>query len=553
MRPVSFPMHPMIGLLVLLALVNAPASGQLPLASARDSATHLLNRVTWGPGPGQVSAVAREGVLTWLDRQLAVPEVDDPRLAPGLPGRFPVLAATEAELLRLFVQAQQQQAAAARNPPQPAMNPPQPAANRRSDLRALGAQAQQLVLVRAAESDHQVAEVLADFWFNHFNVFYGKGLVRPYLPSYVEQAIRQHALGRFEDLLIATARHPAMLFYLDNAQSVAEGATPPNLERLQRVQRQAARRPAAAARADSLRRALEQRLPTGINENYARELLELHTLGVDGGYTQADVGAVARILTGWSIQRPGQGSGALFNDWAHDRGAKIVLGTSFPSGQGEAEGIRLLKLLANHPATLHHVSAKLCTRLVADSPPDGCIDDAVAAWRRTGGDIRAIVRAIVHSPDFWAPQQVAAKVKTPLEFLVSAVRALGGHPDETPRLTAAATRLGQPIYLQVAPTGYPEAQEDWVNSGALLARMNLAMALATGRLPGVTVDLDRIVAVTANREALLDAIDRELFGGRLSARTRAVIAAEVADIRDPQLLRATAIGLALGGPDFQRQ
>jgi len=546
-------MPPAIGPLVLLALAAAPVSGQLPLASARDSATHLLNRVTWGPTPGQVSAVAREGVLAWLDRQLAVPEVDDPRLAASLPGRFPVLAATEAELVGLFVQAQQQQAAAARSQPPAGRNPAPPAASRRTDLRALGSQAQQLVLVRAAESEHQVAEVLADFWFNHFNVFYGKGLVRPYLPSYVEQAIRRHALGRFENLLIATARHPAMLFYLDNAQSVAADATPPNLERLQRVQRQAARRPAAAARADSLRRVLEQRLPTGINENYARELLELHTLGVDGGYTQADVGAVARILTGWSIRRPGQGSGALFNDWAHDRGAKVVLGTSFPAGQGEEEGIRLLKLLANHPATLHHVSAKLCTRLVADTPPDGCIDDAVAAWKRTGGDIRAIVRAIVHSPDFWAPQQVAAKVKTPLEFLASAVRALGGRPDETPRLTAAATRLGQPIYLQVAPTGYPETQADWVNSGALLARMNLAMALATGRLPGVTVDLDRIVAATTDRDALLDAIDRELFGGRLSARTRTVITAQVQDIRDPQLLRATAIGLALGGPDFQRQ
>lgn len=540
---------------LLAALATAPALGQAPL-SPRDSAVHVLNRLAWGPAPGQVEAVMREGALAWAERQLRVATVDDPQLAAGWSRRFPILATSDDELVRLFVTAQQQQLTAARAGQEPGMAPrpaATPAPPPRTDLRAFGAQAQQLLLVRTTESGHQVAEVLADFWFNHFNVFYGKGLVRPYLPGYVEGAIRQHALGRFEDLLMATARHPAMLFYLDNAQSVAEGATPPNLERLERVQRQAARRPGVAARADSLRRAVEQRLPTGVNENYARELLELHTLGVEGGYTQGDIEQVARILTGWGIQRPGQGAGFAFNAWAHDRGAKTVLGMSFPAGQGEEEGERLLRALAAHPATRHHVSAKLCARLVADNPPDGCVDDAVRAWQRSGGEIREVVRAIVRSPDFWAPAVVGAKVKTPLEFLVSAVRAVGGVPDETPRLSGAVTRLGQPIYLKAEPTGYPETQEDWVNSGALLARMNLAVALAAGRLPGVAVDLDRVVPATGDHGALLDAIDRQVFGGRLSARTRTVILEQLAGLRDPQAARALAVGLALGGPDFQRQ
>ncbi len=539
----------------LAALLPGTLAGQL---SVQDSARHLLQRVTWGPAPGQVELVVREGPLAWLDRQLRVERVDDPRLAAGLAQRFPVLGTSVEELVGLFQSAQQQQAAAARPPAAGTMEPAPREAGMaagpegRRDLRSLGAQAQQLVLVRAVESEHQVAEVLADFWFNHFNVFYGKGLVRPYLPDYVEQAIRRHALGRFEDLLVATTRHPAMLFYLDNAQSVAPGATPPNLARLERMQRQV-RRPGAAARADSLRQMAQRRLPTGINENYARELLELHTLGVDGGYSQKDIEEVARILTGWSIPRPGQGTGFVFNAWAHDRGRKTVLGVEFPAGGGEEEGLQLLRMLARHPATMHHLSAKLCARLVADLPPDGCIDDAVAAWRRSDGAIREVVRAIVHSPDFWAPRHLGTKVKTPLEFLVSAVRAVGGQPDNTPRLTAAMTRLGQPIYLQAAPTGYPETQADWVNSGALLTRMNLAMALAAGRLPGVSVDLDAIAPASVELDPLLDAIDRRLFAGALSARTRQVIRDQVADLQDPVQRRATAIGLALGGPDFQRQ
>jgi uncharacterized protein (DUF1800 family) len=538
------------------ALLGAPLDAQAPM-TAQDSAWHLLHRFAWGPTPGQVDAVASRGALAWLDEQLAVPSVDDPRLASTLRERFPVLTKSPADMVALFTLAQQQLAAAARLRPEPGTPPPagtQPrtALNLRSDLRALTLEVPQVMVVRAVESEHQVAEVLADFWFNHFNVFAGKGLVRPYLQSYVEEVIRRHALGRFEDLLVATAMHPAMLFYLDNAQSVAEGARPPNLERLQRIQRQN-QRPGQAARADSLQRAMAQRIPTGINENYARELLELHTLGVDGGYTQRDIEDVARIFTGWSIQRPGQGVGFVFNAWAHDRGAKSVLGEAFPAGRGEDEGVRLLRWLAIHPATMHHVSAKLCARFVADSPPDGCVDDAVRAWRQSNGDIRAVVRAIGHSPDFWAPRNFGSKIKSPLEFVVSAVRALGGSVGQGPTLSQAVARLGQPIYGQAAPTGYPETQEDWVNSGALLNRMNLAMTLASGRLAGGGAAGAPLGGGEGGAEAVVEAINRGVFHGRLSETTRSVILTELADLQDPRQLRATALGLALGGPDFQRQ
>lgn len=541
-------MRPLTAVLAL-ALVAGPVRAQ-PALTSRDSVWHLLNRFAWGPAPGQVQAVMTEGALAWLDRQLAVSTTDDPSLVQAHRQRFAVLATRQADFVALFQASQQRQQQAAREGGQP--QPPRDPDDPRVRLRSLLTEVPQLMLARAVESDHQVAEVLVDFWFNHFNVFSGKGQVRAYLHSYIEDAIRPHALGRFEALLVATARHPAMLFYLDNAQSVAEGATPPALQRLRQAPGRPGRRPAAAARADSLQRALAQRLPTGINENYARELLELHTLGVDGGYTQGDIEQVARILTGWSIARPAQGAGYVFNAWAHDRGRKVVLGEEFPAGRGEDEGVRLLRMLAAHPATMHHVSAKLCARFVADTPPDGCIDDAVAAWRRSGGEIREVVRAIARSPDFWAPTNMGRKVKSPLEFVASAARALGASADQVPALVQATARLGQPIYGQSAPTGYPETLEDWVNSGALLNRMNLAMGFAGGRLtaaPGAPP----LPTASTNPESLVAAINAAIFAGGMSPATQRTIVAELADLTDPRQRGAMALGMALGGPDFQRQ
>jgi uncharacterized protein (DUF1800 family) len=340
------------------------------------------------------------------------------------------------------------------------------------------------------------------------------------------------ALGEFEDLLIATAQSPAMMFYLDNWESVARGAVPPG--------------------ADPARRS-SQAAPRGPNENYARELLELHTLGVDGGYTQRDVIEVARLFTGWSIARPAQSGRFQFNPWAHDAGEKRVRGMRFPAGHGRDEGLRLLAQLANDPATMRHVSRRLCARFVSDDPPDGCVDDAVAAWRASRGDITVVVRAIVQSPDFWAPRAMRAKVKTPLEFLVSAVRAVGGEPDSTPDLADVVGRLGQPLYLEPSPAGYPESQEEWVNSGALLHRMNAAVALAAGRLPGVTVSLDGVLTLNDEPDSLIASLDDRLLGGVLSTRTRAVLRDQLNTVRDARAARSLVVGLALGGPEFQRQ
>jgi len=298
---------------------------------------------------------------------------------------------------------------------------------------------------------------------------------------------------------------------------------------------------------------VRRRVPTGINENYARELLELHTLGVDGGYTQEDVINVARIFTGWSIEPPRQGGDFQFHDWAHDEGEKEVLGVTFPAGHGMDEGARLLKMLANHPATMHHVSRKLCQRFVNDEPPDGCVDDAVAAWRRSGGDLREVLHAIFNGPDFWAPQNTRAKVKTPLEFVVSALRAVGADPDTTPRLAQVVARLGEPLYLHVAPDGYPEREDAWVNSGALLDRMNAGVALAAGTLPGVTVSLDSLIPATGDAEQLILQVNDKILDGTMTENTKDVIRRQTSDIGDPVAARALAVGLAVGGPEFQRQ
>jgi uncharacterized protein (DUF1800 family) len=262
---------------------------------------------------------------------------------------------------------------------------------------------------------------------------------------------------------------------------------------------------------------------------------------------------VARIFTGWGIERPQQGAAFQYHRWAHDDGAKVVMGVSYPAGHDMDEGIRLLHWLADQPATMHHVGRELCERLVSDEPPDGCVDDAVAAWRRSGGDIREVVRAIVRGPDFWAAANIGSKVKTPLEFVVSALRAVGADPDTTtPRLAQLVARLGEPLYMHVAPDGYPEKEEDWVNSGALLTRMSVAVALAADKLPGASVDLDSLVPQAAGAP-LIDAVNRTILGGVMTEHTKDVIRREVADIGDPAQARALAVGLALGGPEFQRQ
>ena len=537
-----------------LGILPVGIAAQQPALTPQDSAFHALNRLAYGPRPGDVRRVAADGVMRWIDRQLSPEEIDDHRLAER-EGQFQILEYDRRDLAAMYTEVQRERRERKLAADTMAdRDGGSPIAQR--DKRLTGEFAE-LAVVRAALSERQLYEIMVDFWTNHFNVYLAKGADRFLTPDYIEHTIRPRAMGKFADLLLAVAKSPAMLFYLDNWESVAPGSVPPAALRVS-ARPIFGRRPGLfgpmrdPARQDSMRRRALEGMPKGINENYARELLELHTLGVDGGYTQQDVIDVARIFTGWSIERPQQGGDFEFHDWAHDRREKQVLGVGFQAGHGMDEGVRLLKMLAGLPATMHHVSWKLCQRFVRDDPPDGCVDEAVAAWRRSSGDVREVLRAIFHGPDFWAPDNGRAKVKTPLEFVVSAARAVSAEPDTSPRLAQVVARLGEPLYLHVAPDGYSEREAAWVNSGALLDRMNAAVALATGKLPGVTVALDSIVGV-GDADQVIGEVNEKILGGAMSENTKQVLGRELAGISDPIQARALAVGLALGGPEFQRQ
>jgi uncharacterized protein (DUF1800 family) len=420
---------------------------------------------------------------------------------------------------------------------------------------AAAARKQQLVLneltqsrlLRETMSERQLNEVLVDFWFNHFNVFVGKGAVREYLPEYERDVIRPHVLGSFRDLLGAVAHSPAMLFYLDNWQSAAPNQTaamPPQIERRLNNPRTT---PQERARMQLRLQQLQMKPPAqprGLNENYARELMELHTLGVDGGYTQQDVIAVARALTGWTIDQPRQGGSFVFRAAMHDRGEKIILGQRFPAGHGEDEGERVLDLLASHPATAHHIAFELAQRFVADEPPPAVVDRAAAVFLSSKGDLRAVVRAIVTSPEFFAPAAYRAKVKTPLEFVVSVARASGATvTNAQPLAQALRAELGMPLYGCQPPTGYSNTADTWVNTGALLNRMNFALRLVSAGGRAIRIDTAALVPNVSeeSRSRLVDA----LLGGDVSPGTLSALS----KAETPQQLLA----LTLGSPEFQRR
>ena len=316
-------------------------------------------------------------------------------------------------------------------------------------------------ILRAVYSSRQLDEVLADFWFNHFNVFLDKGADRYLITEYDREAIRPHVLGKFRDLLEATAKSPAMLFYLDNWQSV--GANVP-LPRGPNAQRR------------------------GLNENYGRELLELHTLGVDGGYTQKDVTEVARCFTGWSINQPQRGGSFLFTPRLHDRGEKIVLGVKIPAGGGIEDGEKVLDIVAHQPATAHFISKKLAQRFVADDPPPALVERMAQTFLKSNGDIRAVFETMIASKEFWSEGAFRSKMKSPLEMVVSAVRASNGNVDFATGLVNQVAQLGEPLYRKQEPTGYSNTGNEWMNSAGLMARMNFAMQLASNKVPGVMVE-----------------------------------------------------------------
>jgi uncharacterized protein (DUF1800 family) len=313
-------------------------------------------------------------------------------------------------------------------------------------------------LLRAVYSNRQLEEVLADFWYNHFNVFIEKGADRYLVTAYERDQIRPHVLGKFEDLLRATAQSPAMLFYLDNWQSVAGGS--PTGRRQQR----------------------------GLNENYGRELLELHTLGVDGGYTQKDVTEVARCFTGWTIHQPQRVAAFEFNPRMHDNGEKTVLGMRIPAGGGIEDGFKVLHLLAHQPTTARFISRKLAMRFVADEPPAALVERMAATFLKKDGDLRAVLKTMFDSPEFWSRGAYRSKMKSPLEMVASSLRAVNADVDFTFGLNNQLTQLGEPLYRKAEPTGYSNSGQEWLNSAGLLARMNFSVALINNKVPGVKVD-----------------------------------------------------------------
>lgn len=404
---------------------------------------------------------------------------------------------------------------------------------------------------------------MTDFWLNHFNVFLRKNEETPYyLVSYERDVIRPRALGKFEDLLKATAHSPAMLLYLDNATSMG-----PDSPAAERNKIKDARNPNAKKKA-----------PEGLNENYARELMELHTLGVNGGYTQADVTQVARVLTGWTVDRPARGGEFKFDESRHEPGKKKVLGKKIKD-HGEQEGLELLHMLATRPATAQFISRKLAVRFVGDDPPQALVDRMAKSYLSSGGDIAAVLNTLFHSPEFWSAGAYRAKVKTPIEFVVSAARASNATTENMQPLVNALREMGMPLYGAIPPTGYNWQASTWVSTGALVNRMNFALRLAANRLPGIAVvwlaqassgpiatpesEEQRLEAVLvaggvsdSTRAAVLDQFQQQI--AQAAAPAKPILAAvkpgnpaqaAAALDRQDQLLA----GLLLGSPEFQRR
>jgi uncharacterized protein (DUF1800 family) len=353
-------------------------------------------------------------------------------------------------------------------------------------------------LLRAVYSDRQLEEVLTDFWFNHFNIFIGKGADHYLVTSYERDVIRPHVLGKFKDLLVATAQSPAMLFYLDNWQSEGPDSDaalgkPANPGPRAYMQRRGIYPPLPRPQQPNPQANQQQKRRSGLNENYARELMELHTLGVNGGYTQHDVTEVARVFTGWTLDQPGQGGGFIYRPRLHEPGDKIVLGHHIKDS-GESEGMEVLNLLAIQPATARFISTELAQRFVSDNPPPTLIDAMSKTYLKSDGDIRLVLETMFHSREFWAPEAYRARVKTPFEFVVSSLRATQAEVTDPQPLLATLNKMGEQLYGCQPPTGYSTKSDVWVNSAALLDRMNFGLALTTNKLPGTTFDLAQLMA-----------------------------------------------------------
>ncbi|MEP7013708.1 MAG: DUF1800 domain-containing protein [Acidobacteriota bacterium] len=449
----------------------------------RRAAAHLLSRFTFGARPGEVDRVLDLGLDRWLASQLAA---EEPEAILDRRGRtLPALALTGPEIVARYPRkGQRAKAAGATESP-----------------RELVRQLVGWKLWRVQLAENQLAEVLAEFWFNHFNVSATDNAARPHLLSFERDAIRPRVLGRFRSLLGAVARHPAMLLYLDNARSTAAAGAPTLVpDRFGR------------------RAEMKTKRPRGLNENFGRELMELHTLGVDGGYTQQDVIEVARAFTGWTVGPPGlAGAGEFrFRPGAHDSGPKTVLGQSLARGRGIEDGEQVLDLLAVHPKTAAHIAGKLAVRFVGDRPGPDLVARLARTFLGSGGDLRATVADLSIAPEFWDGEAQGAKIKSPLELAASALRGLDAVLLEPVGLGREIARMGQKLYAYEAPTGYPDRAEAWVNSGSLLARMSFGLELAANSISGVEVDLGRMFSARepASASAALEAATERLMPER---------------------------------------
>jgi uncharacterized protein (DUF1800 family) len=616
-------------------LIPAPAmavKGRSARLTDDQRILHLLNRLTFGPSPGELARVRLIGIERFINEQLQPETIDDLDLAKRLEA-LPTQRMASAELYQFYP-------------------PPQVAEQRANDKNAppvfgrpqqITGELTQQKIVRAVSSNRQLQEVLTDFWFNHFNVFAQKEAEQWLATSYEREVIRPRVLGKFRDLLLATAESPAMLFYLDNwlssspeskqprppalprphnglpprpapgANSGSEGVmiAPPNgklgsvegakVEGAKNEARvtdqtgngkqpqnqQSAPKSPQAAPPNPQQPARPPARKPGINENYARELMELHTLGVDGGYTQKDVQEVARCFTGWTIDRPFQGGGFVFRPWMHDDGSKVVLGITIPAGGGINDGLRVIDILAKHPSTARFISKKLCQRFVSDEPPAQLVDRIAQVFLKTDGDLREVIRAIITSAEFNSPALFRAKIKSPLELVVSAIRAVDGDTNGAPALHEWIRRMGEPLYQYAFPTGYGEDSSKWVNTGVFFNRINFAVAFANNQINATTYDLSRLVTADAigNLETLTSQLSALIVHTELSAdslravraglaepaapvnaaanarpavnsgsRPEAVpIRAGVADMSPERRRIAQVVGLLLGTAEFQRR
>jgi uncharacterized protein (DUF1800 family) len=636
-----------VSAVVMLTTVASLLAGGMPLAMADTQASaaftaerqiiHLLNRIGYGPRPGDIERVNRIGLDKYIDQQLHPETTADMATEARLRG-LESLQMTIAELSEKYPERGQVARQLGLRRPAGAMQDANPAESSlshntpqvgNSDASRMQQDEHQQILayyaehglnppqkilqelqaqkvIRAVYSQRQLLEVMTDFWFNHFNVFWGKGDDKWLTTDFEMQAIRPYAMGKFQDLLLATAKSPAMLVYLDNFLSSSPDAKRPdrtgqNELFSRREQGFAPFRGLSSDQpedplgrtggfrremldADQPRQMVAKDPPKrrpGINENYARELMELHTMGVDGGYTQKDVQEVARCFTGWTIERPRRGGRFVFRAWMHDTGEKLVLAHKIPAGGGIEDGEAVINILAHHSSTARFISTKLVRRFVSDNPPPALVDRVARRYTQTDGDIREMLRTIFTSAEFYAPEAYRAKIKSPFELAASAIRALDGDTDGSPGLAQFVTKMGQALYRYQPPTGFPDRAEQWVNTGALLERLNFALALSTNRIPGTAVDPARAMAgidpvqwerllaraidlllhgdVSAQTRAILDRQSRENLPvlGALNgeagthAETSEATLGSAAPAAVPQVARV--VGLVLGSPEFQRR